>query len=217
MGLSCAWIACEASAEALEAAMAEAFPDMQLIERFATPSRDDFVAMDARVKDTQGQALLSLTFYEDASHGVCIDSSMTMFGETEGLARLSKLVGRTLSLYLSTHGGCAAFEVFEAGQSVRKVEFADDALETVGQRLPLEEQLPSDIFYLQEVDALWAAFGMKQPPGDWEDGAAVRLALYRDHACERATEQRRLANNPATQPVEPPKPVEPSKPWWKFW
>jgi hypothetical protein len=209
MGFDCAWIAGQCSAIELKQAFAEAFPDFEVIERVEAPSRDDFVRMDERVRETKDQALIALTFYKDGTWGVCVDSSMTMTAETKGLARLSELVGTTIVLYLATHSGCAGFELFKEGRSVRKIENTNGDLARVGKPQQEEQGLREDRFYSDEVDAIWAAFGMERRPGDWEQD--VSLVMYRDHACERDLDARTPGWRTAGQRAKAP------RPWWKFW
>jgi hypothetical protein len=209
MGFCCSWIASECSATQLEQAVAEAFPDFEVVERLEAPRRSDFIKMDERVRSTTGQALIDLAFYDDGSRGVCVDGSLTMTVETDGLARLSELVGPTLVLYIATQSGCAGFELFREGRSVRKVDSTNGDLAVVGEPLKEESGLPRGRFYMDEVNAIWAAFGMKRPPGDWEQ--EVSLVLYRDHACEQDLDERIPGWRNMGQRTKP------ARPWWKFW
>jgi hypothetical protein len=192
MSFDSAWIACERSAAQLERALAEAFPDLEVVERLEKPSRADFARVDARVDGTRDQALMALAFYDDGTSGVCIDSSALMPMWTNGLAKLSELVGPTLFLYVARETGFAGFELFKEGESVRKVEngYGEDVgLDIEGEPIKQEEGIPPGRFSVPEANTLWAAFGMKRTPGEWQTGTC--LVLYRDHECERSLDKRR--------------------------
>lgn len=189
MGIACAWIGCQRPAAELERAIPVAFPGLEVIERVEAASGVDFTRIHQRVADTRSQVLLALAFYDDGTNGVCVDESVTVIEKSAELGKLSELVGPTLVAYEHMPGGCAGYEFFQSGRSIRKVEDKAGDFAAQGEPLPQEAGILDEENYFS-CEELWAACGMTRLPGDWE--ADVRLVLYRDHDCERDLDRRRL-------------------------
>jgi hypothetical protein len=116
------------------------------------------------------------------------------------LADLSRRVGRVLSMFLATRGGCAGFEVYEHGRRVRRVHYENGKSTISGSPVPEESKAKlKDLrtFYWSECDRLWAAFGLGTEAGVWSGhvSAVVSGKLRKVNAASpsRAAKKRKAA------------------------
>lgn len=161
MGLDCAWTYATCDVETMISAL---FSSPEVFE--LTASKADQKRVWSRLDEE------SLGFCATDGGTLCVDLGFSLAGDEILLADLSRRVGRVLSMFLATHGGCAGFEVYEHGRRIRRVHYEDGKSTISGTPVPEEakaklKDLPT--FYWAECDRLWAAFGLGKEAGVWSD------------------------------------------------
>lgn len=155
-------------------------------------------------------------FYEDGPWAVMFDRGYVLCTDGGALASLSARFGKALSIVIETTGGTASFEYYEKGASRRSVHYVDGDMRTDGDRLPEERGLAEDTFYMDEVEQLMQAFGLRQID-DAEVTArieAVELIDRKDYSRSKSRLMQEIGEQMvAAQEQE----AAVAKPWWKLW
>ncbi len=153
---------------------------------------------------------------------ILMDPSYVLASDEEALKQLSADFGLALSFVVETAGGCAYFSCFEAGQLKRSIINNGDGAEVEGASLTEERGIHVDDFYMEEAEALMAAFGLPALEDLPIPGHTITIALTDRTDDTETRTQRGDTSSPsrATGASPPPQPAEPqraTKPWWKLW
>ena len=99
-------------------------------------------------------------FWQDGDWAILLDPDFVRAADSTGLAVLGERFGRALSFVIETAGATAMFWQFDGGRVSRHVSFQSGEMHAEGDRLPQEDGLPSDCFYMNEMESLQRAFGI---------------------------------------------------------
>lgn len=99
-------------------------------------------------------------FWQDGPWAVMLDESYTRASDEEALKHLSKEIGTVLSFVIETTGGSVSFYCFQDAQMRRSIHHSDGEVTAEGQPLPEEGSIDTQGFYVDEIEALWRAFGI---------------------------------------------------------
>lgn len=153
---------------------------------------------------------------------ILMDPSYVLASDEEALKQLSAVFGLALSFVVETAGGCAYFSCFEAGQLKRSIVNHGDGAEVEGASLSEEDKINVDDFYMEEVEALMAAFGLPSLDVLPIPGHTITIALT-DRTNDTETRTQREETPSPSRPTEASPPRQPAesqpatKPWWKLW
>ncbi len=143
-------------------------------------------------------------FWQDGEWAILLDFHLLASSDTERLAVLSERLGRVLAFNIETTSATALFWQFDGGRVSRHIRFLDGDMHVEGERLPQEDGLPTDRFYMSELQDLQRAFAitlLSELPDDkpMQGMAFVDRTDYSEATTEVAT--------------APPS----GKPWWRIW
>lgn len=211
MGIHIAFIAATATRAQLRQAFSATWPTFAVVA-----SEDVFLDADAvrqwrEVQEAAG-ALRSrrgevLVFRQHGRWATIEDPSYAFAEDEEGVRKLSATLGtRVVAFVVETAGGCASFCCFDDGKLRRNIFENDAPVETDGEPLPEEAGLAADRFYMDEVEALWNALGLK--PNEW-------LATSVD--CEAICVIGGAPSAGGAAPADAAECGTSGRPWWKFW
>ena len=153
-------------------------------------------------------------FWQDGEWAILLDPDFVQAGDLKGLAALGERFGCALSFVIETASATAMFWRVDGGHVARHIRFESGEMHVEGERLPQEEGLPSDVFYMTEMEDLQRAFGitpLEQLPAD----KPLTGAAYVDRTDYAPIKQARQAG--AADAAKAPPSVTPARrPWWKF-
>lgn len=172
---------------------------------------EQFVSAAEWTREQPGTETYAL--FQDGPWSLLFDESYTLASDEAALQVLSQRFGTALSFVVETAGGCAYFWCYENGSLRRSILTSDGTTQLVGDRLPQEEGVDVDHYYMDEAEALMAAFGLAPVDEQPRDAQAIALAVV-----DRTDYSSLLSQKtPAPSPGDNPRLHRTSKPWWKFW
>jgi hypothetical protein len=213
MGESIGLVAAKTSLKAFEGAVFKVWPRWDRIgEARELP---DWPAFADYTEEEQGPHEV-VGFYEDGSWSVLAESSPTRMEDEANLSALSELVGPVVCVWIETHGGCAAWQYYEASSLVREVATMDAPTTQKGAARPEERGIDVESFYADEAWQVWSAFGLKSP----YEVRGVRAVTFDDRDAmdalaampSRTKQDGKEGANASPQPERQGK-----KPWWRLW
>ena len=148
-------------------------------------------------------------FWQDGEWAVMLDPGYVQASDEVALARISADLGRVLSFVIETAGGVAAFHAFEHGRLAWCIETLEGHVREQGERPPEAAGLPDDHFYMDAIEQLQRAYGLR-PLEDVPGELPTLGRAYIDRTDYSASRTNDVASAP-TPPSVPP------RPWWKFW
>ena len=142
-------------------------------------------------------------FWQDGEWAILLDPDFVQAGDSKGLVVLGERFGCALSFVIETASATAIFWQVDGGHVARHIRFESGDMHVEGERLPQEEGLPSDAFYMTEMEDLQRAFGITPLSGLSDDKPMQGMAFVdrTDYSALRAADAA----------------AAPSRPWWKLW
>jgi len=150
-------------------------------------------------------------FWQDGAWAVLFDPGSVRSVDGDALTAFSQRFGLALSFTIGTAGGVAFFSAYEGGVRIRHLSSMDGEVESEGRRLPEERRLRPDAFYMEEMERLLAAFGIR-PPYDLPDDAPVQGRAYIDRTDYTPARRERKVQAKGAEAANGA-----SRPWWRFW
>jgi hypothetical protein len=221
MGMHFGLIAAKTSLSELRAAFSETWPELEVVdsaEGFANvddvwswkSAHERFVSAADWTKDNQGVEAYVLC--QDGPWAILMDFSFVLPGDEAALEKLSVRFGSVVSFIVETAGGCAYFSSYESGQLRRMIQNTDGQLAFSGARLPQEEGMAVESYYMKETEQLMRAFGLSLPDELPIVSTAVAIAVA-DRADYSALARGSDDGEAEARKSSP----QAARPWWRFW
>lgn len=215
MGMHFSLVAVKASVHQLQEAFSEVWPSLHIVdsargldtpEAFFAWMSDNERFVSAAEWTVENPGTEAFAFFQDGPWGLLYDPSYVLAADEAALQELSNRFGTALSFVVQTTSGCAFFWCYENGQFRRSILTSDGPTELLGESLPEEAGLDVQHYYMDETEALMAAFGLAPLDQQPLVSSAIAIAVE-DRTDYDHLEQSTSAPSVALQP----------KPWWKFW
>ncbi len=228
MGMHFSLIAADASVDELRAAFSNTWPTYEVVATaggFATSdavtwwmdSHSEIVPPSDRTADDPGT--MTFAFWPDGDWAVLMDPSYALACDEEKLATLSRHVGTVLSFVVESASGSASFCCYENGRMRREIIYSDGDVSHRGEPLPEEAGIDVDNFYMDETEALMAAFALSSAEDvPRPDGCqAICVVDHTDYSQLRSKPEPESAESIEDDAQDAAEPPKAKRPWWRFW
>jgi len=155
MSYSTSIIAARTTPQLLRDAVANAWPNLRIVDEAAgLQNLEEFFEWSRSRNEAKA-------FYQDGEWAVLFDPEMTMCGDAEPLASLSKSLGKVFVGTTQGTSGFAEIIVLDGGREIRRITYVDEELTESGEPLPEEAGLDVADFYMAANEEIAARLGIR--------------------------------------------------------
>jgi hypothetical protein len=223
MGMHFGLLATRSSPAELKNAFGDVWPDHDVIDSARDfqnaegfwqwmSDKAEFVSAAEWTRENPGTETYAV--WQDGEWTVLLDQSYVLASDEQSLSALSQRFGTVLSFVVESAGGTAFFSCHEDGKHLRTISFVDGESNFEGEPLPQENGIDVDTYYMDETEALMAAFGLSLPDCFPRLDSTIAFTVV-----DRTDYGDLLRKSPSGDEAGEAGSAPPTKkkPWWKFW